>query len=131
MKYITINKVRISVSDEVYIKIKSQKRYEERLIKKNAEREVLISDEEDFDKIKFAADENPYEIIERQEVLSAVMEIIRTKLTPKERYVLTSVYLDNKKQYEVAEELDLTIDQVRYIVEKALKKIRRNYDIMD
>lgn len=131
MKYIVIQKSRIPVNDEVYTKIKNQERYEERLIERLSDNEILIGDEKELDTLRVYEEQMPYTILERRETYLMVMKIINTRLTAKERYILTSVYLDNKRQYEVANELDLTIDQVRYLLKTIIKKIRKIYDIMD
>lgn len=130
MKYITIQKRSVSISDELYTKIKSQDRYEERLVEKISSMEVLIRDEAEIDNLKNRTEENPYDVLEKHEIFLEIMKIINTKLTAKERYILTSVYLDNKKQCEVANELDLTVDQVRYLLRTTKKKVRELYDLI-
>lgn len=126
VKYITIQKRSVIVSDELYTKIKSQDRYEERLVEKTSSIEVLIQDETELDNLKNRTEESPYDVLEKHETFIEIMKIINTQLTAKERYILTSVYLDSKKQYEVANELDLTVDQVRYLL-KATKKRSVSY----
>lgn len=128
MKYITIQKRSVIVSDELYTKIKSQDRYEERLVEKTSSIEVLIQDETELDNLKNRTEESPYDVLEKHETFIEIMKIINTQLTAKERYILTSVYLDSKKQYEVANELDLTVDQVRYLLKATKKKVRELYD---
>lgn len=128
VKYITIQKRSVIVSDELYTKIKSQDRYEERLVEKTSSIEVLIQDETELDNLKNRTEESPYDVLEKHETFIEIMKIINTQLTAKERYILTSVYLDSKKQYEVANELDLTVDQVRYLLKATKKKVRELYD---
>lgn len=128
MKYIIIQKRNISVSDRLYTQIKNRDRYEERLAQKISGTEILISNEAELDSLKSRSEENPYDVYEKHEAFKEIMEIINTQLTAKERYILISVYLDSKKQYEVAEELDLTVDQVRYLLKTSIKKVRKHYD---
>lgn len=128
MKYIIIqNKTSVSVSKEVYTTIKTQKRYEERLTEKKANFEVLIGEETEFDRINNETALDPYEILESREVFLLIMKIINTYLSPSERYILTSIYLEEKRLSEVAKKLDLKVHQVKYLAKMAKRKVRKIY----
>lgn len=131
MKYIVIRRNRIPVSDEVYTKIKNQERYEERLIERLSDNEILIGDEKELDKLRTSEEQTPYDVFEQQEVLTLVFRIIDTYLSPGERYVLTAFYLNDKSQREIAKETGLKIRQIKYLLKNSLKKVKEIYDRMN
>lgn len=130
MNYIKIKTEKVGVTDEVYRKIKSIERSERRQSEKLKKTEVLIDSEAELDSLKSRLDNSPFETLERQEQFAVVMKIISNDLTPNERLAVKAAYLYGKPQSEIAEEMGLTLRQVKYLCGKAVKKIRRIYDSM-
>ncbi|WP_025004537.1 sigma-70 family RNA polymerase sigma factor [Porphyromonas macacae] len=51
------------------------------------------------------------------------------KLTPQERLVVTAVILENKKYKEAAGELNISINTLKTLLSRALKRLRKEYNL--
>lgn len=130
MNYIKVKNENIGVTDDVYRKIKSIERIERRQSEKLKKTEVLIDSEAELDSLKSQFANSPFEILERQDQFAIIMKIINNDLSPNERLAVKAAYMYGKPQSEIAEEMGLTLRQVKYLCGKAVKKIRKIYDSM-
>ena len=97
---------------------------------KTASLDAYLSDTRD---IKDSRVDTPYMEIEKREIEDAkskvVKELINHKsLNPKERLYLKLIYIDGKKQIEIAEMYKITKQAVSFTEQKALRKLRSLYE---
>ena len=129
MKYIKIHgKHRVYVKDEVYSAIETMNRNQRRQIEKTSKYEVLIGDENDFNKMIAINDKKLDEAVELDETITKVMDIIEKNLTAEEKYVIKTIFFDERPRSEIAEEMGLSYRTFSHRLNVILRKIKKIYD---
>ena len=69
-------------------------------------------------------DENPFEVVEKKELIELVMKAIDTVLNDNEKIVLSLFFKEGLKQREIADIMGITSARVTQLKQSALRKIR-------
>lgn len=89
---------------------------------------MLIGDENDFNKMIAINDKKLDEAVELDETITKVMDIIEKNLTAEERYVIKTIFFDERPRSEIAEEMGLSYRTFSHRLNVILRKIKKIYD---
>jgi len=125
--------IKTELSKYMNVSIKNQLKVFNKLSSKNSKYIIYVIISLSYRNMKMLGDDsNSYAIkdnsvkdkIEKDEVMEVVSFVINNLLDERERFILKSIYFDNKKKNVISNDIGLSVQRVNQIHKQAISKIK-------